>query len=218
MNTITTQPHVTTVAVSQPEVIVFEGREYETAIFKKPVSGPVAVLETNLEGDRQADLSVHGGVVKSVYCYPADHYPVWAAELGRESLEPAQFGENLTIAGLTEEDVHPGDVLKIGTALFEVTQPRTPCAKLGARMGDRSFVATFFKTQRTGYYLRVLETGTLQAGDPVEHLKSGLQDLSIRDLWRVALVDREDKKRAEYALSYAYLDPEFREPLEKRFQ
>jgi Uncharacterized protein conserved in bacteria len=124
------------VNVSQLTTVAYRGRSVMTGIFKTPVAGRVMVRRTNLDGDRQADLSVHGGADKAVYVYPSEHYATWAHELSRSDLAYGQFGENLTIEGMLEETVHIGDTFRVGGALLEVTQPRVPCYKLGLKMGS----------------------------------------------------------------------------------
>jgi MOSC domain-containing protein YiiM len=160
--------HVVSVNVGLPAQTVWRGRTVSTAIFKRPATGPVAVRRLNVDGDRQADLTVHGGPDKAVYAYPAEHYPPWEAELGA-ALSWGTFGENLTLAGLPlEDELAVGDRLRIGSVELTVTQPRLPCLKLGIRFGDPGMVRRFLASGRTGYYLRVDVEGTLAAGDAVE--------------------------------------------------
>jgi MOSC domain-containing protein YiiM len=155
------------VNVAQTRHVSYRGKQVQTGIFKAPVEGPVMVRRLNLEGDAQADLTVHGGIDKAVYVYPAEHYEAWSAELRRE-LPFGQFGENLTLNGLIESDVHPGDVIAIGGAVLQVTEPRLPCFKLGIKMGNNQrFLKRFLQSGRSGYYCRVLEEGFVQAGDEV---------------------------------------------------
>src|SRR3954447_19020325 len=125
---------VVSVNVSLPRLIESRGGAVSTSIFKEPAGGRVLVRRLSLAGDWQADLRYHGGLNKAVYAYPLEHYARWARELGRDDLRPGQFGENLTVEGLTENTVRLGDVLRIGTARLQVTQPRQPCFKLGIRM------------------------------------------------------------------------------------
>ena len=140
--------------------------EVLSGIVKSPVSGARRIHQHNVEGDAQADLRVHGGERKAVYAYPHEHYASWAAELGR-TLAPGQFGENLTTEGLLETTVRVGDRFRVGTALLEVTQPRSPCFKLAAHMGMPEFPRLFLRSGRSGWYLRVLEEGEVGAGDAV---------------------------------------------------
>jgi MOSC domain-containing protein YiiM len=162
-----------------------DGAEVPSGIVKAAVAGRVRVGRTNLAGDGQADLSVHGGPDKAVYAYPHEHYARWAAELGRDDLVPGIFGENLTVEGLAEDDVLIGDRFRAGAALLEVSQPRMPCFKLGIRMGDPGFLKPFLRSGRLGFYLRVLEEGHLAAGDAIARAGRGDPEVSIRSLARL---------------------------------
>jgi MOSC domain-containing protein YiiM len=172
------------VNVARPREFEYQGKTVCSAIFKKPASGPVTVGHTNIEGDRQANLAVHGGVHKAVYAYSWDHYGWWARELGRDDLSFGQFGENLTIAGLDESAIHIGDRLQIGTARFAVTAPRIPCSKLAMRFDDKSMPRRFSEAALPGFYLRVLEPGVIETGDEVGHTPIANGSLPVRDLYR----------------------------------
>ena len=152
-----------------PRQVVWHGMNVTTAIFKEPVEGRVALRKLNLDGDRQADLKVHGGAEKAVYCYPVEHYGYWKAELGRE-LPLGMFGENFTIDGLLEDDIHIGDRFSIGSAEVVVTQPRLPCYKLGVRFESDEMVKRFLAARRTGFYLAVTREGEVGAGDEIKML------------------------------------------------
>src|SRR6476469_6361001 len=158
---------IASVNVGLPADLETPGGVVPSGIVTRPVAGPVRVGRTNLEGDGQADLTVHGGPDKAVYAYPREHYAAWAAELGRDDLPPGFFGENLTTEGLLEDDVRIGDRLRAGTALFEVSQPRLPCFKLAAHSGEPAIARPMMKTGRTGWYLRVVEEGSVTAGDAI---------------------------------------------------
>lgn len=203
------------VNVSLPRPVEFRGQVVSTSIFKEPAVGRVAVRRLSLAGDWQADLRSHGGLNKAVYAYPLEHYAEWGPELGHDDLQPGQFGENLTVEGLTEETVRLGDAFRIGTTLLQVTQPRYPCFKLGIRMGDASFPRRFLASGRTGFYLRVLEEGELGVGDAVELVERS-DGLTVRELWHLVLVDKENVEGARRALQCPTLGPEWREPLEER--
>lgn len=152
-----------------------------SGIVKHPVDGPVAVGPLGLEGDEQADLSVHGGPDKAVYGYAASHYARWAGEHPHlaERLEPGAFGENLTIEGLEEADLCVGDVHLIGTARLQVCQPRQPCFKFALRLGDPRAPKAMVRSGRSGWYYRVLTPGTLQAGDTIERIERPHPDLAF---------------------------------------
>jgi MOSC domain-containing protein YiiM len=160
-------PSIVSVNVGRPRLVETGRRAVSTAIWKAPVAGPVAVRGVNLDGDDQADRSVHGGPDKAVYAYAIEETREWEAELGRE-LGPGAFGENLTIEGIGVSSALVGERWRIGTTLLEVVQPRLPCFKLGLRMGDPSFVRRFGRASRPGAYLRIVEEGELAAGDAVE--------------------------------------------------
>lgn len=151
-------------------LVPYRGNQVKTGIFKEPVEGRVLVRTLNLDGDEQADLTVHGGVDKAVYLYPAEHYAIWQAELQRE-LGFGHFGENLTVSGLLEDDVHVDDVYAIGDAILEVTQPRVPCFKLGIKMADQKFLRRFLDSGRSGFYCRVLQEGNIEAGQSITLLE-----------------------------------------------
>src|SRR5215471_21601555 len=150
-----------------PRQVLWHGRSVTTGIYKEPVSGRVALRKLNLHGDRQADLSVHGGADKAVYCYPVVHYNYWKAELSGRDLPFGMFGENFTIDGLSEDSIHIGDRLSIGSAEVMVTQPRLPCYKLGVRFESDDMVKRFLASRRTGFYLAVACEGDVGAGDEI---------------------------------------------------
>ena len=155
------------VNVAEPKGIMAGSQRIKTAIFKKPVEGPVRVTALNLEGDRQADLTVHGGPDKAVYAYSWQNTMYWRRALQRDDLGPGTFGENLTVDGLTDDEIGIGDVLDIGTARFLVTQPRIPCFKLAIALGLPEFPKLFHRAGRNGFYLRVLQEGRVAAADSV---------------------------------------------------
>ncbi len=163
---------VLSINVSLPRRVSVHGKEVETGIFKTPVSGTVTARRLNLDGDGQGDLSVHGGLDKAVYLYPWENVEYWKQTLRREDLRPGSFGENLTAEGLSEKEVAIGDEFAIGAARFVVTQPRLPCFKLALALETPSIPKTFIESGRTGFYLRVLQEGALQAGDPIFPLPS----------------------------------------------
>lgn len=171
---------IVSVNVGLPSQLTFDGRTVISGIVKAPVDGPVMVRLTNLDGDRQADLSVHGGPDKAVYAYPVQHYAHWSAHTGRELAPYGYFGENLTVEGIDEAEVQIGDVLRAGTALLEVSHPRVPCFKLAMRMRDHAFGKPFLASGRVGFYLRVLEEGELRAGDAMERVRPGGNGFSVR--------------------------------------
>ena len=181
-----------------------------TSIFKSPVFGPVAVREHNLDGDRQSDLSVHGGEFKAVYAYAAEDYAWWEQALGRD-LEPANFGENLTVRGLTEGPVNVGDVFRVGSVELEATAPRLPCFKLGIRFADERMVRVFADSRRYGSYFRVVTEGEVEAGVSVERIHADPDAIPVSEIARVTLFDRSDVGMLERLASHGRLDPSWRD-------
>jgi MOSC domain-containing protein YiiM len=169
------------VNVGARRTVEWHGRMVETGIWKSPVEGRLAVRGVNVDGDEQADLRVHGGVDKAVYAYATEDYDWWATKLGHE-LEPGTFGENLTVTGFDPGDAIIGTQWRIGTAVFQVTQPRQPCFKLGMRMGDADFVDEFEVAARFGAYLRIIEEGDVGAGDAVEATGLDREGITVREL------------------------------------
>jgi MOSC domain-containing protein YiiM len=177
------------VNVGLPREVQWRGRPVRTSIFKAPVSGRVRVGQLNLEGDQQSDLSVHGGLEKAVYVYPAEHYAFWRAELPGIDLPWGAFGENFTTEGLLEDAVHIGDRLRAGSAEFVVTQPRLPCFKLGIRFGRADMVKRFQQGGRTGFYLAVLREGEVTAGDSPEFIARDEQGVTVADITGLYMAD-----------------------------
>jgi MOSC domain-containing protein YiiM len=173
---------VLSVNVGLPRDVVWEGEVVRTAIYKEPVSGAVAVKRLNLAGDRQADLTVHGGAAKAVYAYASEHYPPWREELPELELTWGAFGENLTTVGLTESTVHIGDRFRVGSAEFVVTQPRTPCYKLGIRFGRADMLKRLLQSGRTGFYLAVVREGEVTAGDEIVFTTRDSHGVTVADV------------------------------------
>lgn len=201
---------IETVSVGAPRVVRWKGREVVTSIFKAPVAGPVRLRRHNLEGDRQADLGVHGGEYKAVYAYASENYEWWSAALGRP-LEPANFGENLTVTGFEEEAIHIGDVFRAGEAELEATEPRLPCYKLGIRFGDPKMVEAFASGRRWGIYFRVVKEGELQAGDVIQRIHADSAAIPVYDIARLYVFDRGDVGTMERLAAHPRLDPGWRE-------
>jgi MOSC domain-containing protein YiiM len=192
MDHTTTSPagHLLAVFAGKPQIIgEVNGKPVRSAINKLPVTGPAIVRTLNIDGDEQADLTVHGGADKAVYCYPSEHYPAWEGELGR-SLQYGAFGENLTVSGFLEPSLHVGDVLSIGTAVLQVSEPRFPCYKLGIKLDDPNILRPFQKSGRSGFYCRVIEEGAIEAGQAIALVRRALDQPTIAEL--VARVNKED--------------------------
>ena len=186
--------HLVSVNVGEPRDVEWFGRTVRTAIWKAPVDGPVPVRGENLAGDAQADLRVHGGPDKAVYAYAAEDLAWWAGQ--GEDVGPGTFGENLTTEGVEVSGAVLGEHWRVGTALFEVAQPREPCFKLGIRMGRASFKDDFAAAERPGAYLRIVEEGEVTAGDPVEVLDRPDHGLTVLGLLRASeAADPESLRR-----------------------
>jgi MOSC domain-containing protein YiiM len=168
--------------VGLPREVHWRGKTVTTSIFKAPISGRVQVNRLNVAGDRQSDLSVHGGADKAVYVYPSEHYVFWREALPGVPLPWGAFGENLTTEGLLEEEIRIGDRLRIGTADFSVTQPRMPCFKLAIRFNRADMVKRFLLSGRTGFYLSVSQEGEIGADDPVSIIARDGHAIAVTDI------------------------------------
>jgi MOSC domain-containing protein YiiM len=177
-----------------PREVSWHGRMVTTGIFKEPVKGRVALRKLNLDGDRQADLTAHGGEYKAVYCYPLAHYDYWKKELLGRELAMGMFGENFTIDagkdGLLEEHVHLGDRFSVGTAEVAVTQPRLPCYKLGVRFGSDDMVKQFLASGRTGFYVAVVREGEVGAGDEMKVIAREANAVPVAEITRLYVAKR----------------------------
>jgi len=172
---------VVSVNVGEVRQVEWHGRVVETAIWKSPVAGRIAVRGVSVDGDCQADLRVHGGPDKAVYAYAVEDYEWWAAELGRP-MEPGTFGENLTVSGIALGDAVIGTRWSVGTAELAVAQPREPCFKLGLRMRDAGFVERFGDAARFGAYLRIVREGEVGVGDEIHAVRSRPDGITVREL------------------------------------
>jgi MOSC domain-containing protein YiiM len=173
-----------------PREVTWHGRAVTTGIFKQPVEGRVALRKLNLDGDRQADLTVHGGEYKAVYCYPIAHYDYWKRELPGLELPTAIFGENFTTDGLLEDSVHLGDRFSIGAAQVIVTQPRLPCYKLGVRFQSDDMVKRFLASGRTGFYLAVTHEGEVGASDEIKVIARNPNGVPVSEVTRLYIAKR----------------------------
>jgi MOSC domain-containing protein YiiM len=175
--------------VGLPRTVNFRGQAVTTGIFKEPVKGRIMLRRLNLDGDRQADLAVHGGPDKALYSYPAEHYDYWKRRLPSMKLPWGMFGENLTTEGLLEDQVNIGDVFRIGTSEVVATQPRMPCYKLGVKFGRMDMVRQFMESKLTGIYFRVLMEGDVGAGDEIKLISRDENNVTVKDI--VQLVSSE---------------------------
>jgi MOSC domain-containing protein YiiM len=198
------------VNVGLPREVVWHGEPVTTGIFKQPIEGPVMARALNLDGDRQADLTVHGGIDKAIYAYPAEHYAYWRRELPGVDMPWGAFGENFTIEGLLEDSVYIGDRFSIGEAEVVVTQPRLPCYKLGVRFGRADMVKKFLASRRTGFYFAVTKEGIVEAGDAIEFVRRDQAQVSVADITRVYAFEKDDRETIRRAMSVETLPESWR--------
>ena len=209
---------IISVNVGLPRLVMRNGEPVSTGIFKEPVTGRVTMRTLNLDGDRQADLSVHGGPEKAVYVYPSEHYEFWQRELPDMDLPWGMFGENLTTTGLLETEINIGDKFRVGTAEVMVTQPRMPCYKLGIRFGRADIIKRFLISERSGMYLSVLKEGEVGAGDEFVPLEKNVSGVKVVDITRLYSSDRENVELLRRAIATEALPASWREYLQKRLK
>ncbi len=207
---------VKSVNLSMPSEITHQGKVVTTGIFKAPAERRVMVRRLNLEGDGQADLWGHGGAFRAVYVYSFENYAYWARELGRDDFDPGQFGENLTVEGMLEDDIQIGDVFRIGGALLEVSQPRVPCYKLAIKMGIEGFQNRFLESGRVGFYCRVLEEGEVGAGDSIKLIRRDPGGMTVRQVNDLLYFDKENLEASRKALNIAALSHGWKGSFEDR--
>jgi MOSC domain-containing protein YiiM len=175
-----------------PRVVMSNGDPVSTGIFKEPVVGRVMVRTLNLDGDRQADLTVHGGPSKAVYVYPSEHYDYWKRELPEMSLPWGMFGENFTTSGVFESELNIGDKFRVGSAVVMVTEPRTPCYKLGIKFGRADIVKKFLASERTGFYFSVFQQGEVGAGDPIELMEKSERSVRVSEITQLYTLEKQN--------------------------
>jgi MOSC domain-containing protein YiiM len=208
---------IVSVNVGLPREVVWKGVIVQTAIFKEPVAGAVPIRELNLAGDQQADLTVHGGPEKAVYAYPAEHYEYWRKQLSDDSLSWGAFGENLTTEGLWEDTIYIGDVLRAGSAVLQITQPRMPCYKLGLRFNRNDIIKRFLLSGRSGFYLSVIERGDVAAGSKVEILDRDPDRVTVSDIVRLYLGQTRDPELLQRATNVGSLPENWKTQLQLAF-
>lgn len=199
-----------------PRTLEINGKPVTTGIYKEPVPGPIRVEKLGLKGDGQADLTVHGGEHQAVYAYPSEHYSFWEAELSLPPCPPGTFGENLTVSGLMETDVHIGDLFRIGGIVLQATSARIPCFKLGHKLDRPDMLKAFLHSGRSGFYFRVVEEGSISAGDPVEVIARDPLAVSVRKLLGMHRLGEGGRDDLERALAVDALAPLVRRELEAR--
>ena len=206
------------VNVGQPRAVPWKGGMVTTGIYKRPVAGPVALSAHNLEGDMQADLSVHGGAFKAVYLYPAEHYDYWLSEFPDTELPWGMFGENFTTEGLLESTAHIGDRLRIGSAVVRITEPRIPCYKLALRFGRDDIVKRFLASARSGLYAAVEQAGEVQAGDALTLLSRDGLGLTVADVTRIYAHEKGDVETLRRAVGHPELSARWRDHFQERLE
>ena len=207
---------IVSVHAGLPRQIEWRGKAVTTSIFKTPVAGRVPVTRLNIAGDRQSDLSVHGGADKAIYAYPSEHYEFWRSELPGTDLPFGAFGENLTTEGLREDGVQIGDRFRAGSAEFVVTQPRMPCFKLGIRFNRPDMVKRFLRSGRTGFYLAVLREGEIGAGDSIEPVALDASQITVADVVALYAADGANQDLLRRASESAALPESWREYFRER--
>jgi MOSC domain-containing protein YiiM len=204
--------------VARPGLVVYKGATVNTGIFKKPVSGRIALRTLNLEGDRQADLSVHGGPYKAVYAYPSEHYDYWRRELPEMDLPWGMFGENFTTEGLSEDDIHVGDRMRVGSAVVMVRQPRMPCYKLAVKFQRDDILERFLASGRSGFYFSVEEEGEVGVGDSVEFISKNVDGITIAEIGRLFVREKYNRDLLQKAIATVALPESWREYFLPRLQ
>ena len=206
------------VNVGLPREVTRKGRTITTGIFKEPALGRVILRTLNLDGDKQADLSVHGGPSKAVYAYPIEHYEYWRAELPAMDLPPGMFGENFTTEGLQEDEVNIGDRFRIGSAEVMVTEPRLPCYKLAAKFGRDDIIKRFLQSGRTGFYFAVFQEGVVGTGDDIELVRRDEHGITVADITRLYVRDKDDLRSLQRAVQVTALPESWRGYFRKRIE
>ena len=207
---------ILSINISEPKKIVFNGKELTTSIYKMPVEESVEVSEHGINGDRQADLRVHGGYDKALYGYSFKHYQKWSEDLNTHFKDYGLVGENLTIDDFDEKKINIGDELKVGSCIFQVSQPRVPCYKLGIKMNNRQFPKMFSQSCLLGIYLRVIKTGKISVNDNVEIVQQDSNSLSVFTISELLFKNLTDKEKMKKALNLKYLSEEIKEKFRER--
>lgn len=196
---------VLAISVGKPRTIQYMGKDVPTAIYKKPVGGLSMARKTGIDGDEQANLKAHGGPDKTVLASPVEHYSFYHDLYGQEPFEYGHFGENLTTEGLVENEVRIGDQFSVGQAIFEVTMPRMPCFKFGVKLGNSKALETCISTAKTGFYLRVLQEGTIEAGNTIERVNTDKAAPSVEEVHRLRFFEKQNVVEMQRVLQNAAL-------------
>ena len=206
------------ISVARPQIVMRNGEPVSTAIFKQPIEGRVMLRTLNLDGDRQADLSVHGGPTKAVYVYPAEHYEFWRHEFPEMELPFGMFGENFTVTGFSETSLNIGDQFRVGGAIVMVTEPRMPCYKLGIRFGRVDIIKRFLVSERSGFYLAVLQEGEVGVGDDFQLLKRNEGSVTVNEIVRLYSRDKTNVELLRRAIAVEELPESWRAYFAERLE
>lgn len=209
---------VLAINIAKRQKIEYRARWIETGIFKSPVVGAIPVAKDGFAGDIQVDRKNHGGRDKAVYAYTRENYGYWESLHGIQEYPPGQFGENLTVSGMPDESIHIGDIFTVGQSAMQVTQPRVPCFKLGIKFGNPGFVADFLASGRTGFYLRVLEEGLVQADDVIMLREADPRRVSIRNAMRAWMSGPAQPEWIDKVLAVNALSDAWRKDLTQRLK
>jgi MOSC domain-containing protein YiiM len=202
--------------IGLPREIRWKGETVTTGIFKEPVQGLIMLRTLNLDGDRQADLSVHGGISKAVYVYPREHYEFWKRELPEMSLPYGMFGENFTSEGMFEDTVNVGDRFRVGDAEIMATEPRLPCYKLGIKFGRADILRRFLVSRRTGLYFAVVKEGEVKAGDTIELLSRDENNIPVADITRLYAFEKDNLELLQRVVKIGALSASWRDYFQDR--
>jgi len=206
------------VNVGLPREIIYKGKRVTTGIYKEPIGRRIMLRMLNLDGDRQADLKVHGGPSKAVYAYPSEHYGHWRAEFPGIDLPWGMFGENFTVEGLREDAVYIGDRFRMGSAQVVVTEPRLPCFKLAAKFGRDDVIKRFLGSGRTGFYFAVVREGEVGAGDAIELVSQDANKIAVADITRLYVRDKADVETMQRVVRVSSLPESWRAYFQKRIE
>lgn len=203
---------VYSINVGKPSEIIWKGKKSKSGIYKYPVEGKIYVSSTNLEGDGQGNLKVHGGIDKAIYVYPHEHYRYWEEQFTEMDIPIGMFGENLTTDGLNEFEICIGDKLQIGEIIVEISEPRFPCVTLAARFGTSAIVKQFLHSYKSGFYLRVLKEGYIQAGDTISIHEKSRDKFSVAD-FVMLYINRDKSELREKALANSAVSERWKEKI-----
>lgn len=206
------------VNIGHPREVIYKGKTVTTGIFKEPVEGRIRLRTLNLDGDRQADLSVHGGLSKAAYAYPIEHYEYWREQYPGVDLPWGMFGENFTTEGLREDSVNIGDRFRIGSAEVMVTEPRLPCYKLAAKFGRDDIIKRFLHSGRTGFYFAVMQEGEVGTGDGIELVSRDEHSVTVADITRLYVREKDDVGTLRRAVQVTALPESWRVYFGKRLE